>query len=202
MDNEHLDFIIEGYQPCLLNAFAVVDTEGKQKKTGSAVMGDPDEWKVKTYTDAEGFVVVPFANLARCLSSAGAKVKASGRETYKTLIPACTYILPEMPRFLWDGKPFKLEDVEKRGWIDQRHVKLKGGGHQYRYRTKMPAGWRLAFQLMMTGEEVTVEGLINCMEVAGRRKGIGDYRPSSPSPGPYGTFKIVSCLYKGEEQVS
>ena len=67
-----------------------------------------------------------------------------------------------------------------------------GASKHVRVRPVFDAGWKLTGRIAVWDEQITTDVLRNIFEYAGRYKGIGDWRPSSPkSPGPYGTFEAV-----------
>lgn len=48
--------------------------------------------------------------------------------------------------------------------------------------------WRVTAQLAVSDEQITEDVLRDIVTYAGRYKGLGDWRPSSKTPGPWGTF--------------
>ena len=48
----------------------------------------------------------------------------------------------------------------------------------------------------MIDDQITTDVLRSILEYAGRYKGLGDWRPSSKTPGPYGTFTAEIKLRK------
>ena len=54
--------------------------------------------------------------------------------------------------------------------------------------------WSTAGELIILDDQITDKVVMNILEIGGRFKGLGDWRPSAKTPGPFGTFKasIVS----------
>jgi hypothetical protein len=55
--------------------------------------------------------------------------------------------------------------------------------------------WGASGELIIIDDQITDRVLTDIFDIAGRLKGLGDWRPSAPqAPGPFGTFeaKIVS----------
>lgn len=48
--------------------------------------------------------------------------------------------------------------------------------------------WSATGKLIVTDEQITEVVLKQILEIAGKRKGLGDWRPGAPKPGPFGTF--------------
>ena len=48
--------------------------------------------------------------------------------------------------------------------------------------------WAAQGELLVTDEQITENILRDILEMAGKYKGLGDWRPSSKTPGFYGTF--------------
>jgi hypothetical protein len=48
--------------------------------------------------------------------------------------------------------------------------------------------WQVSGTISVFDEQITTEVLISVLDMAGRYKGLCDWRPSSKTPGPFGTF--------------
>jgi len=49
--------------------------------------------------------------------------------------------------------------------------------------------WSAEGELIITDKQITQAVLHSFLDIGGRLKGLGDWRPSAPKPGPFGTFK-------------
>jgi hypothetical protein len=94
---------------------------------------------------------------------------------------------------LTDEKNFAAhkEIVAAHGFkLDVRRAKI-GASKHVRVRPWF-ARWQTQGVLVVVDEQITAGVLEDLLEVGGRYKGLGDYRPSAPkSPGPHGTFTAV-----------
>jgi hypothetical protein len=55
--------------------------------------------------------------------------------------------------------------------------------------------WSTSGNITIIDEQISIKILETILKIAGERKGLGDWRPSAPSPGPYGMFTAtVSVL--------
>src|SRR5882672_3789771 len=54
--------------------------------------------------------------------------------------------------------------------------------------------WSTRGELMIIDDQITNDVVASILDISGRLKGLGDWRPSAKTPGPFGTFKakIVS----------
>lgn len=57
-----------------------------------------------------------------------------------------------------------------------------------RVRPQFDTGWTLTGTLFVWDEQITRDILATILDYAGRFKGLGDWRPGSKTPGPYGMF--------------
>jgi hypothetical protein len=180
---------IEGTTPLLMNRFT---DEAGQKTSGgtSTVMvgnkGTPREQaEKKLYVDEHGVLHIPGTNIFRALIDAGIFHKA-GRSKITTqkssLVPAAVSLV-EMtcPLAGPDGQP-KWE-------VDSRSVVIPStGGRIMCHRPRLDR-WALAFTLDVDTTMFTLEIVRLLLDDAGKRIGLGDFRPARK--GPFGRFVVV-----------
>lgn len=163
-----------------------------------------------------GRVFLPTDVLRPCLMRAGQKVSTGKRnETFKVLVVSGLYLTgpdkdPTACRFTNGGKEITLdieslndassEDafakvhlpaVAAAGFrLDVRRANVQSSKH-VRVRPRFDK-WAAAGEVTIMDSAITEEKLREIFDVAGRRVGIGDWRPGAPqSPGSYGTFDAV-----------
>jgi len=176
---------IEGITPLLLNRF----TDEAQLKATNGSTGtyqkhlDPaDDAESRLYKDESGTIVMPQPNLLRCLIDAGKFFKAGKTKvtTLKSsLIPACVTI-----------EEMYCEIVSRKGWtVDQRPIRNPAtGGRLLRYRP-MFHDWLICFTMILDTEILSTKQLREIVDGAGKRIGLGDFRPDCK--GPFGKFVVT-----------
>lgn len=197
-----IDVVILGKQPILLHKYIVSSVSNPKTRVTKAkdAANYADEWKGHTYTNKDGFVVVPALNVLACIFD-GAKGMKSGKTALTRLIYTSLNVQPFEIELLWaepegavskrDFKPITLKDVEKNDWLDMRGAVISGRRID-RVRTRVPEGWLLKFTINTLDDALTAEDIQKILINAGERAGLGDWRPSAPKkPGPYGTFEVL-----------
>ena len=91
---------------------------------------------------------------------------------------------------LKDEKEFKSHTdlVRDLGFVLFTKRAKIGASKHVRVRPKFPR-WTLQGRLDVWDEQITQTALESILSSAGEFKGLGDWRPSSRTPGPYGRFK-------------
>lgn len=158
----------------------------------------------------EGSVVVPAQTLISMLSSAGAGMKAGkGRSSLKSIAAAGISILKPAVLLVRgkaiDVRPFQrmadaavvdfepyAEAAIKAGFVlDVRRAPV-GASKHVRVRPRF-SNWSCSIEATVIDARITKDVLTTLFGEAGRFKGIGDWRPSSPKkPGPHGVFDVTS----------
>lgn len=163
-------------------------------------------WHIYLYRAANQVVVNSDAIMVS-LRDAGKQVTLKGAKTFKD---ATQYgVIPESESFplLIDGKPVGTKAIDEL-WGDndfQKHEKLaRGLGFElFVKRAKLPGKtakhvrvrprfheWSVVGRLMVTEEAITENVFTRLLTLAGDRCGLGDWRPSSKTPGPYGRYGV------------
>lgn len=137
------------------------------------------------YRDDEGNLYAPSTWFFRSMIEAGGYRKQRGsRKSMKYIIPAAIVIPADVINLMdFDGKPIK--DFE----VDARPVVIPSTkGRIMAYRPKIEQ-WRATFPMEVDTTIIAVDDAHQLLEDAGRRQGVGDFRPEKK--GPFGRFKII-----------
>jgi hypothetical protein len=189
-DMETVNVTIEGTTPLLMNRFT---DEAAAKVSGgtSAVMagnkGTPREQaEKKLYVDERGTLNIPGPNIFRAIIDAGTFHKA-GKSKITTqrssLVPAAVSLV-EL------ACPIKGPDGTPKWEVDSRSVVIPAtGGRVMCHRPRVDA-WRISFTLEIDTDLFTVQLVRQLLDDAGKRIGLGDFRPSRK--GPFGRFVVVA----------
>jgi hypothetical protein len=176
---------ITGTTPLLMNSFSEAAQAAATSMTRAVSAGDRgtphEQAERKLYTGEGGRIVIPQPNVMRCIVDGGAFFKAGRTKvtTQKTsLIPACVDIA---------GAEIPLEysgDWE----VDARAIRIPAtGGRLLTYRPRF-RDWRAAFSISLDETLLTPALLRAIIDAAGKRIGLGDFRPACK--GPFGKFVV------------
>lgn len=172
---------IEGLSPLLMNKFAPVDGNGSSPVFRGEESDLRKEAAKKLYADEKGNLFIPAPNIFSCLIEGGKfhKMGKSKVTTMKTsLIPAGIAIEEaECPLGT------KKWDVDTRAVVNPMT-----GGRRLCNRPRLDK-WSLTFHLDVDETMFPVELVEKIVSDAGRRIGLGDFRPQRK--GPFGRFGVV-----------
>ena len=178
---------IEGTTPLLLQQFT--DAAAAKATEGNRVSmighhGTPREQAASCiYTNGDKNVpIMPQPNLFRCIMDAGKFFKAGKSKvtTQKSsLIPACLDM---------EGLYYVIEHREP--WdVDTRPVRIPAtGGRILRHRPRFN-DWAIEFSMNLDSEMLAPKLLREIVDAAGKRIGLGDFRPDCK--GPFGKFVVT-----------
>lgn len=207
---------ITGTQPLLMHADDIewademerwkLDKDHKKLSKAGDDRTPAHRWIGSLYRDEAGEVVMPTENLMRCLMEGGAMVLVPGGRSGKTFKAQTQSGI--MPRALgWpllvsgkriDGKPIEAllgekdfsvhkETVETLGFsLFVKRARI-GASKHVRVRPRFDS-WQASGDLVVVDEQITEAVLTDIFEMAGTYKGLGDWRPSSKTPGTFGMF--------------
>lgn len=176
---------IEGVTPLLMNRF----TEENEVKVSSGVSavhkgstGTPREQAAqKAYRDNKGNLYLPGPNIFACIIQAG-KYHKNGKSKVTTLKSS---LIPAGMAVLEVVLPLNTKDFE----VDSRSVVIPANGARImRHRPRLDQ-WKLNFTLEVDEVMFDAAFVRLIVEDAGRKVGLGDYRPDRK--GPFGKFAIV-----------
>lgn len=172
---------IEGIKPLLTHNPIGMQTPKNGK--GSTIPEPEDEAEAGTYRMPDGTCGVPGSGFrAALLGAAGAWKGPRARSTMKSAIAHIEVLEEVAPLSLRDGTPIKSYI------IDKRRVLLQGKNGVIRCRPRFEE-WCATFtveydDLLLPKPEI----LIEIANDAGRRMGLGDFRPQKN--GPFGRFAV------------
>lgn len=177
---------ISGVTPLLCNRFtdaAQIAATNGTRLSATGDKGSPQEQAAsKLYIGHNGKPMIPTPNLFRCIIDAGAFFKAGKSKvtTQKSsLIPACVEV---------DG--LELPIVHKDPWtVDQRPVRNPATGGRFLCYRPCFHDWELEFTLGYDPDMIQVKLLREIIDAAGKRIGLGDFRPACK--GPFGKFVVT-----------
>lgn len=183
-----IDVSIEGVTPLLCNRFtdaaAMKATSGSGAAGAAGEKGTPmEQARERLYIGHNKAPMIPQPNLFRCIIDAGTFFKA-GKSKVTTqknsLIPACVEI---------QGIELPIEHTEP--WqVDTRAVRIPATGGRILCHRPSFNDWRLTFTISLDTSLMTTKLLREVIDAAGRRIGLGDFRPDRK--GPFGKFVVVS----------
>ena len=168
---------IEGISSLLMHRFPIAEEDAKSKLKNQKQTEDDVESYL--YKDADGTLVQPSTHIIGTLKHAGAKFQISGQGklTYKKIMGSGAVII--MP----DMIPHEIQAwcVDRRPVVIQRARIVRS--------RPMLEKWALSFEIEYDDDEVTKATLEEILAYAGKRSGIGDFRPQVG--GPFGRFMVT-----------
>lgn len=195
----NINIEITGNTAVLMNRFTdeneVQVTSGSRPSTVGE-RGSPRDQATKTaYLDSKGALYIPTQNLYACIINAGKfhKVGKTKVTTVKSsLVPAGIIMLDGLALPLLSPKSNKpLKSFE----VDSRRVVIPAtGGAVMRHRARVD-DWRLRFSIEVDTEVFDVNFVRTLVDDAGKKIGLGDYRPERK--GPFGKFKVTNWEIEG-----
>lgn len=191
---ERITVTIEGTTPLLCNRFTdarqLSATNGGATAQASPDRGTPlEQAKERLYIGADGAPMIPQPNIFRCLIDAGSYFKV-GRTKVTTqkssMIPA--YV--EIPGV-------EIAIAHKEPWtVDTRAVRIPATGGRILCHRPCFHDWTLTFDLLFDESMFNARVLREIVDAAGRRVGLGDFRPACK--GPFGKFVVTA--WQAEEK--
>lgn len=165
-------------------------------------------WLGCIYHDGD-VVAMPSDNLMRCFMEGGAGVVVPGGKngkTFKAQTQSGMLVADEFWPLLIDGKPIDVKPLlalTKEKDFDA-HIKVAsdagfsvfvkrakiGMSKHIRVRPRFDR-WSLVGRIQVWDEQLTLAALRDIVRVCGSYKGLGDWRPSSRTPGPFGRFEAT-----------
>lgn len=185
MSERTIEVEIRGVSPLLMNRPDLLDLSDKAKVRQAGKNEAEIQFASKKYLTPEGELFTPSTHIYGALVEGGksVKVKGSGKATYSKLIGSCVRVEPAQIIHL-------NQKVEPITTISVNPA-TKGRNPLTR---PILNKWGLKFELVFDADEIPEEALRECLDIAGKRAGIGDWRPQKK--GPYGRFQVVSWKEK------
>ncbi len=163
-------------------------------------------WLGSLYHD-ERVVSVPADNLAACFKEGGTDVPVPGSKhgkTFKKQTQSGMVVVEDSPTLLVKDSAIDVRPLLalKREEDFGRHVEAAAAAgfmlmvkrarvQQSKHIRVRPRfdNWSTEFTLDVWDEQITLDALKDILRFAGEYKGLGDWRPSSRTPGPFGRFR-------------
>lgn len=178
---ETLKIRITGTSPLLMQAETLANPLHELTKAHKAVSGKrkkseedylwlmESEWRASMYYDDATGPYLPSLNLEGCIAEAG-KIHRLGK-TIKQAIQ----VVNDTAKLEYDG-PRKKDAIWKSGkFSDVRGVNV--GGKKIMRCRPIFLGWAAQFEIAFMEDVIDRSDLVRVIEEAGRRIGIGTYRP-------------------------
>jgi hypothetical protein len=158
-------------------------TNGTVSSASAADRGTPLEIaESKLYIGRDGCPMIPQPNLLRCLVEGGRFHKA-GKAQITTQKSSMLFSCLDI-----EGAEIKIHHKEP--WrVDERPVRIPSTGGRILARRPMFDDWRLQFVCELDTSIVGVKLLRTIIDDAGKRIGLGDFRPATK--GPFGKFVVT-----------
>lgn len=162
---------VKGIAPLLMNKFYIPDN--KESKRGKKVYEPKGEAEKKTYRDENGNLYLPNKHFKASMVKASSDFKMSGKKTYKDYIKSGIFITPEQiildkQDYIIHEEPVVIQRARVMSWRPRFNE------------------WTCEFVIEITDDMINPSTINEILEMAGRYKGVGDYRPE------YGRFTILN----------
>jgi hypothetical protein len=169
-------------------------------------------WTWLTYLHHDGeHLAIPAEVIMATLRKAGSMMILKNTTTYKSLSQSGLFVPEPFCRLINNGEQVRLKDVmalkdrpfaahaagaKDLGFrLSVLRARVSGKGH-VRVRAEF-ARWAVAGTILVSEPAITDAVLRAMFDLAGRRCGFLDWRPSSKTPGPHGMFGSKLTLLKG-----
>lgn len=182
--------------------------ENKAKSVAGDDRSPACTWLGSLYHDGER-VAIPSDNLMRCLMEGGAQVPVPGGKngkTFKAQTQSGMLVVEEYWPLLVRGTPIGVEKIlalrnepdfqahfeaaQKAGFtLLVKRAKI-GSSKHVRVRPRFTS-WSATGTLQVWDDQLNRAALVDILRLAGANKGLGDWRPSSRTPGPFGRFEAT-----------
>ncbi len=182
-----IDITIQGTTGLICNKFtdaaAEAATNGSRASSAAGDKGTALEQATsKLYIGLGGSPMIPQPNLLRCLVDGGRFTKI-GKSQVTTQKSSLLYAALDI-----DGA--EIEIVHRQPWkVDTRAVRIPATGGRILAHRPMFDDWALAFTVDLDTEILGAKLLRQIVDDAGKRIGLGDFRPATK--GPYGRFVVT-----------
>ena len=174
---------IQGATPLLIRGFeAGFGQDDVVKKRIATRYGTPREQAEKLlYIADDGKIWIPTSWFKGAITACSSEYKLPGsRKSLKSVIGGVV-VTPNETTFFTEGYTAKDVEVDSRPAVVQR-------ARIMRHRPRLEK-WSVGITLQIDDEIVPPETIHDLLVDAGRRAGVGDYRPNRG--GPFGKFKVT-----------
>ncbi len=162
---------VEGVAPLLMNKF--VETKSSESKRGKKVYVPSEEAEKKTYRTTDEKLCLPNTHFKASMVKAATDFKMTGRKTYKDYVRSGVFI--EEQEIVLDQQEYEIfacPVVIQRARVMSWRPMFKK--------------WSCSFTIEIADDMINSTTLKEILEMAGRFKGVGDFRPE------FGRFKVTA----------
>lgn len=180
----------------------------KNKKNSKAGDDRSPAWRwvgCLNYDDAKtGVVTIPSEYIMRCIMGGAVEVPTGKKgKTFKSQSQSGLMCREFHWPLLISGNPISMRDVNEclsmEAFQEQKEavavlgfslfVKRAAVGQSKHIRVRPRFdNWSAAGEIIITDDQITLGVLSDILEISGRLKGIGDWRPGGKTPGAFGMF--------------
>ena len=178
---------VEGTTALICNRFsdaaAEAATSGSRGSSAAADRGTPREQaEGKLYVGIDDQLIIPQPNLFRCLIEGG-RFHKIGKTQVTTAKSSMLFSCMDI-----EGVEIPIEHKEP--WrVDTRAVRIPSTGGRILAHRPMFDDWALNFVIDLDTEIIGPKLLRRIIDDAGKRIGLGDFRPATK--GPFGRFAVT-----------
>jgi hypothetical protein len=183
-----------GTTPLLMNRMTPetlenIRTKAKKPKSASTASTPREDAAPKVYQDADGNPYVPTENLLACLIGAGSYVRLDGKRQVSS---AKSTTLPAFLSLEDTTLPLVVPGTDEvAAWeVDMRPGRNPNGGEAVCLCRPRFDRWSFKVTCLIDTREVSMQLVRGLFEIAGKRIGLGDFRPARK--GMFGQFQIVN----------
>jgi hypothetical protein len=153
---------------------------------------------------ANGVVTIPSEYVMRSIMGGASQVLMKGKTTFKALSQSGIICEDFHWPLMVHKKPVKMGDIQVLRDFEsfREHTEAVrelgfslfvkraavGSSKHIRVRPRFD-DWSSVGTLLVIEKQITREVLMQMLDIAGRTKGLGDWRPGGKTPGPWGTYE-------------
>jgi len=184
---KYVEVTIKGISPLLMNRPDMLEFQDKAKKKQAGVDILEKQFETKQYKTSDGELFTPDTHIKGTMMEAGKtfKVSSKGKATYSKIVGYGVVIKPAQIIH-------KMQELEK-------HIVLAVNpstkGRNPVCRPMLPT-WELDFTIEYDADEIPFGTLKEILDYAGRKIGIGDWRPAKK--GTFGKFIVTRFIDTAE----
>ena len=183
-----VEVTIKGISPLLMNRPDLLDISDKAKEKLAGLDLSNQQFEQKQYRNVDGKLYIPETHLKSALISGGKsiKVKGKGKATYSKILGYAAVVEP-------------AEILHKKTKLEKFIVLAVNPNTKGRNALTRPMlrEWEADFRVEYEDDEIPEEVLKLALDNAGKRVGIGDWRPEKK--GVYGRFIVTRFEEGGSE---
>lgn len=182
-----------GTTPLLMNRMTPetlenIRTKAKKPKSAQTALTPREEAAPKVYQDSDGNPYIPTENLLACLIGAGSYVRLDGKRQVSS---AKSTTLPAFLSLEEAMLPLSLPNAEGvAAWeVDMRPGRNPNGGEAVCLVRPRFDRWSFKVTCLVDTREVSMQLVRQIFDYAGKRIGLGDFRPARK--GMFGQFAVM-----------